>query len=107
MLRLRIRELQGGKQGAHGYACKVDTDKRIFWVQQCCLFYSTDTPHHAGGAVLQGVRGVIHYQILVYVYFYVQSSCLTARGSADGLAVALVAPKEAARYAALQQVQIA
>ena len=107
MLRLRTRESQGGKQGVQGYACKVDTDKCIFWVQQCCLFYSTDTPHHAGGAVLQGVRCVIHYQIPASVDIYVHRSGRTARGSADGLAVALVAPKEAARYAALQQVQIA
>ena len=76
-----------------GYACKVDTDKCIFWVQQCCLFYSTDTPHHAGGAVLQGVRCVIHYQIPASVDIYVHRSGRTARGSADGLAVALVAPK--------------
>ena len=71
MLRPRTRESQGGKQGAQGYACKVDTDNCIFWVQQCCLFYSTDTPHHAGGAVLQGVRCVIHYQIPASVDIYV------------------------------------
>ena len=50
---------------------------------------------------------MIHYQIPASVDIYVHRSGRTARGSADGLAVALVAPKEAARYAALQQVQIA
>ena len=63
-----------------------------------------DTPHDDGGAVWQGVRCVIHYQIPASVDIYVHRSGRTARGSADGLAVALVAPKEAARYAALQQV---
>ena len=79
----------------------------VLWVQQRCLFYGFNTPHNAGGAILQGVRCVIHYQIPASVDIYVHRSGRTARGSADGLAVALVAPKEAARYAALQQVQIA
>ena len=52
----------------------------------------------------QGVRCVIHYQIPASVDIYVHRSGRTARADADGLAIALVAPKEAPRYAALQQV---
>lgn len=47
---------------------------------------------------------MIHYQIPASVDIYVHRSGRTARGDADGLAIALVAPKEAPRYAALQQV---
>jgi len=50
---------------------------------------------------------VIHYQIPASVDIYVHRSGRTARGDADGLAIALVAPKEAPRYAALQQVELA
>jgi ATP-dependent RNA helicase DDX24/MAK5 len=50
------------------------------------------------------VRCVIHYQIPASVDIYVHRSGRTARADADGLAIALVAPKEAPRYAALQQV---
>ena len=50
---------------------------------------------------------MIHYQIPASVDIYVHRSGRTARGDADGLAVALVAPKEAPRYAALQQVDLA
>ena len=54
---------------------------------------------------MQGVRCVIHYQIPASVDIYVHRSGRTARGDADGLAVALVSPKEAPRYTALQQVE--
>ena len=47
---------------------------------------------------------MVHYQIPASVDIYVHRSGRTARGDADGLAIALVAPKEAPRYAALQQV---
>lgn len=50
---------------------------------------------------------MIHYQIPASVDIYVHRSGRTARGDADGLAIALVAPKEAPRYAALQQVELA
>ena len=55
---------------------------------------------------VQGVRCVVHYQIPASVDIYVHRSGRTARGDADGLAIALVAPKEAPRYTALQQVTI-
>ncbi len=47
---------------------------------------------------------MVHYQIPASVDIYVHRSGRTARGDADGLAIALVAPKEAPRYTALQQV---
>ena len=50
------------------------------------------------------MRCVVHYQIPASVDIYVHRSGRTARGDADGLAIALVAPKEAPRYTALQQV---
>ena len=49
---------------------------------------------------------MVHYQIPASVDIYVHRSGRTARGEADGLAIALVAPKEAPRYAALQQVSL-
>ena len=57
-------------------------------------------------SLVQGVRCVVHYQIPASVDIYVHRSGRTARGEADGLAIALVAPKEAPRYAALQQVSL-
>ena len=51
------------------------------------------------------MRCVVHYQVPASVDIYVHRSGRTARGDADGLAIALVAPKEAPRYAALQQVR--
>ncbi len=50
---------------------------------------------------------MVHYQIPASVDIYVHRSGRTARGDADGLAIALVAPKEAPRYSALQQVIMA
>lgn len=46
-------------------------------------------------------RCVIHYQIPASVDVYVHRSGRTARAEAEGLAVALVTPKESARFAAL------
>ena len=47
---------------------------------------------------------MVHYQIPATVDVYVHRSGRTARANEDGLAVALVTPREAARYIALQQV---
>jgi ATP-dependent RNA helicase DDX24/MAK5 len=55
----------------------------------------------AGRARAQGVRCVVHYQVPASADVYVHRCGRTARGEADGLAVALVTPREAPRYAAL------
>jgi len=57
----------------------------------------------AGRARAQGVRCVVHYQVPASADVYVHRCGRTARGEADGLAVALVTPREAPRYAALMQ----
>jgi superfamily II DNA/RNA helicase len=53
----------------------------------------------------QGVRCVVHYQVPATVDVYVHRSGRTARANEDGLALALVTPREAPRYNALQQVR--
>jgi len=57
----------------------------------------------AGRVRAQGVRCVVHYQVPASADVYVHRCGRTARGEADGLAVALVTPREAPRYAALMQ----
>jgi superfamily II DNA/RNA helicase len=54
---------------------------------------------------MQGVRCVVHYQIPATVDVYVHRSGRTARANEDGLSIALVTPRESARYNALQQVR--
>ena len=54
---------------------------------------------------LQGVRCVVHYQVPASADVYVHRSGRTARAGAEGIAVALVAPKDQDRYRALLQVR--
>lgn len=49
------------------------------------------------------MRCVVHYQVPASADVYVHRSGRTARAAADGLAVTLVTPREAPRYAALMQ----
>ena len=53
--------------------------------------------------ILQDVRCVIHYQLPASADVYVHRSGRTGRGSQDGITIALVTPKEAARYQGLQK----
>ena len=46
---------------------------------------------------------MIHYQLAASADVYVHRSGRTARGAQDGLTIALVTPKEAARYQGLQK----
>jgi len=46
---------------------------------------------------------VIHYQLPASADVYVHRSGRTARGAQDGITIALVTPKEAARYQGLQK----
>ena len=55
-------------------------------------------------APAQGVRTVVHYQVPASADVYVHRSGRTGRAGAEGIAIALVTPKEAPRYAALLQV---
>ena len=56
----------------------------------------------ARGLDVKGVQTVVHYQIPASADTYIHRCGRTARtGGADGLAVSLVAPNEAARWAAL------
>ncbi|KAK9818992.1 hypothetical protein WJX81_001386 [Elliptochloris bilobata] len=57
----------------------------------------------ARGLDIAGVRCVVHYQVPASADVYVHRSGRTARAAADGLAVSLVTPREAPRYAALMQ----
>ena len=52
---------------------------------------------------MQDVRCVIHYQLAASADVYVHRSGRTARGSQDGITIALVTPKEAPRYQGLQK----
>ena len=54
-------------------------------------------------SVVQDVRCVIHYQLPASADVYVHRSGRTARGSKEGVTIALVTPKEAARYQGLQK----
>lgn len=49
---------------------------------------------------------MVHYQIPASADVYVHRSGRTARAAQDGLAVALVTPREAPRFAALLRVSI-
>lgn len=55
----------------------------------------------ARGLDIQDVACVVHYQLPASLDTYVHRSGRTARGSAEGLALALVTPKDQARYLAL------
>lgn len=55
----------------------------------------------------QGVACVIHYQLPASADMYVHRCGRTARAGNAGMAVALVTPGEAARFAALMQVSLA
>ena len=55
----------------------------------------------ARGLDVKNVACVIHYQIPPSADVYVHRAGRTARAEAEGLSVALVTPKEAARYRAL------
>jgi ATP-dependent RNA helicase DDX24/MAK5 len=46
-------------------------------------------------------RCVVHYQIPASVDVYVHRSGRTARAEAEGMSIALVTPRESARFAAL------
>ena len=46
---------------------------------------------------------MIHYQLPASADVYVHRSGRTARGTQDGITIALVTPKEAARYQGLQK----
>lgn len=46
---------------------------------------------------------MIHYQLAASADVYVHRSGRTARAARDGLTIALVTPKEAARYQGLQK----
>ena len=52
---------------------------------------------------MQDVRCVIHYQLAASADVYVHRSGRTARGAKEGITIALVTPKEAARYQGLQK----
>lgn len=52
---------------------------------------------------MQDVRCVIHYQLPASADVYVHRSGRTARGTQEGITIALVTPKEAARYQGLQK----
>lgn len=54
--------------------------------------------------MVQGVRCVVHYQIPASADVYVHRSGRTARAAEEGLAVALVTPREAPRFTALLRV---
>jgi ATP-dependent RNA helicase DDX24/MAK5 len=55
----------------------------------------------------QGVRCVVHYQVPASADVYVHRCGRTARAGAEGLAVTLVTPRDAPRYAALLQARAA
>jgi ATP-dependent RNA helicase DDX24/MAK5 len=55
----------------------------------------------ARGLDVKDVRCVVHYQLPASLDVYVHRSGRTARADADGIAIALVTPKEDARYRAL------
>ncbi|DBB02933.1 TPA: hypothetical protein ACH3X1_013532 [Trebouxia sp. C0004] len=57
----------------------------------------------ARGLDITDVRCVIHYQLPASADVYVHRSGRTARGAQDGITIALVTPKEAARYQGLQK----
>lgn len=52
---------------------------------------------------MQDVRCVIHYQLAASADVYVHRSGRTARAAQEGITIALVTPKEAARYQGLQK----
>ncbi len=62
------------------------------------------TLSRAGKFAAQGVRCVVHYQISASADVYVHRCGRTARAEQDGLAVALVTPREAPRFTALLRV---
>ena len=55
----------------------------------------------ARGLDIKNVRCVVHYQLPASLDVYVHRSGRTARAEAEGIAIALVTPKEDARYRAL------
>lgn len=55
----------------------------------------------ARGLDIKDVRCVVHYQLPASLDVYVHRSGRTARAEAEGIAIALVTPKEDARYRAL------
>lgn len=54
---------------------------------------------------MQEVACVVHYQLPAAADVYVHRCGRTGRASAEGISVALVTPKESARFAALQKVR--
>ncbi|PSC76969.1 DEAD-box ATP-dependent RNA helicase 13 [Micractinium conductrix] len=55
----------------------------------------------ARGLDIKGVRCVVHYQLPASVDIYVHRSGRTARAEEEGIAIALVTPKESPRFQAL------
>ncbi|XP_024025921.1 DEAD-box ATP-dependent RNA helicase 13 [Morus notabilis] len=55
----------------------------------------------ARGIDIPGVRTVVHYQLPHSAEVYIHRSGRTARASADGCSIALIAPKETSKFASL------
>lgn len=71
------------------------------------LLQSESDGHFIAADFVRGVQGVtcvVHYQIPAAVDVYVHRCGRTARAAAEGISVALVTPKESARFSALLKV---
>ena len=55
--------------------------------------------------ILQDVACVVHYQLPASADMYVHRCGRTARAAAEGIALALVTPKESARFSSLRKVR--
>ncbi|KAL4431591.1 hypothetical protein ABPG77_001433 [Micractinium sp. CCAP 211/92] len=70
-----------------------------FRADQNAVLVATDVA--ARGLDIKDVRCVVHYQLPASVDVYVHRSGRTARADAEGISIALVTPKENARFLAL------